>query len=295
MNKNAQLMITRRMHGRAFRLRPCEGINAIIRYVLAVVAERTGVRLHAVIAMSNHWHVCLSDPEGRVCEFTRDCHSLIARMVNASYGEFESIWSSEQTSHVACVTPGDLVAKIAYVMANPVEANLVAHGKNWPGVRVAWPAKPRVVRQPKGFFRAREHGGAWPASAVLQMSRPPGFEGLSDEQLADVLEGAINKREHRFREQAQAQGRHFLGRRGVLEQSRHARPGAREAHFGISPRVACRNRWRRIERLRHERDWRDAYDAALHRWRAGDRAVLFPPGTYKMRVLHGVSCVPAPT
>ena len=65
--------------------------------------------MHAVVAMSNHWHVCLSDPEGRVCEFTRDCHSFIARMVNAAHGDFESIWSNEQTSHVACVTGGDLM------------------------------------------------------------------------------------------------------------------------------------------------------------------------------------------
>ena len=94
--KNAQLMITRRIHGREFRLRPCEKVNAILRYVLAVVAERTGVRLHAVMVMSNHWHVCLSDPEGRVCEFTRDCHSFIARMVNAAHGEVESIWAMNE-------------------------------------------------------------------------------------------------------------------------------------------------------------------------------------------------------
>lgn len=294
VHKNTQLMLTRRIHGREFRLRPCKKVNAIIRYVLAVVAERTGVRLHAVVAMSNHWHVCLSDPEGRVCEFTRDCHSFIARTVNAAHGEFESIWSSEQTSHVACVAPGDLLAKIAYAMANPVEANLVAHGKNWPGVRVAWPAEPRVVRQPKGFFRDAENGGTWPATAVLEMSRPSGFDELSDEQLAAVIEGAIGEREQRFRQQAQAEGRRFLGRRGVLEQSRYARPGTREARFEISPRVACRNKWRRIERLRQERAWRDAYAAALQRWRAGDRGVLFPCGTYKMRVLHGALCVSTP-
>jgi len=294
VHKGAQLMITRRMHGREFRLRPSKRVNAIVSYVVAVVAERTGVRLHAMVVMSNHWHVCLSDPEGRVCEFTRDCHALIARMVNAAHGEFESIWSREQTSHVACVMPEDLLARIAYTMANPVEAKLVAHGKNWPGVRVAWPAKARMVAQPGGFFRSKGMGGTWPGAAALVMSRPPGFDELTDEQLAALLQGAIEEREEMFRRQAQREGKRFMGRRDVLAQSRHRRPETREERFLLSPRVACRNKWRRVERLAQERAWRVAYKAALERWRGGDRSALFPRGTYKMRLLHGASCVLEP-
>jgi len=99
INKNACIMITRRIHVRQFRLLPVGEVAAIIKYVVAVVAKRTGIRLHCVIVMSNHWHVVLTDPDGRVPEFTRDCHALIARALNAQYGDFESIWSREQTSH----------------------------------------------------------------------------------------------------------------------------------------------------------------------------------------------------
>jgi hypothetical protein len=244
--------------------------------------------------MSNHWHVCLTDPDGRICEFTRDCHAFIARAINAAHGDFESMWSSEQTSHVACVEPSDLVAKIAYAMANPVEAGLVAHGKNWPGVRVCWPAKPRMVTRPKGFFRDEENGGQWPAAACLEMSRPCGYEELSDDELAAMVGGVIAEREERCRREMRRAGRRFLGRRGVLVQSRRARPATREQRFEMSPRVACRSKWRRIERLRSDRAWRDAYARALRRWMDGVREVLFPHGTYKMRVLHGVACAPAP-
>ena len=69
-----------------------------MRYVLAVIAQRTGIRLHCVAALSNHWHLVVTDPEGRVCEFTRDCHAFIARAINAHHGDFESVWSNEQTS-----------------------------------------------------------------------------------------------------------------------------------------------------------------------------------------------------
>ena len=228
-------------------------------------------------------------------EFTRDCHSFIARAVNTAYGDFESLWSSEQTSHVACVEPSDLVAKMAYSMANPVEAGLVAHGKNWPGVRVCWPAPARTVRRPRKFFRDETKGGTWPAVATLEMSRPPGYDELSDEELAAEIESAIEEREASFRDKARCEAKRFLGRRAVLRQSRYKRPATRAPRFALSPRVACRNKWRRIERLRSNRDWQDAYLEALSRWVGGEREVRFPYGTYKMKVLHRVVCAPAPT
>ena len=292
--KDARLMVTKRVHGREFRLRPCKEINAIIRYVVAVVAERTGIRLACIVAMSNHWHLILSDPEGNICEFTRDCHALIARAINAEFGDFEGIWSSEQTSHVACVEPRDMVDKIAYAMANPVEAELVAHGKNWPGVRRAWPAKPLQVRRPEKFFRDENDGGTWPETAVLELSRPPGYDELSDDELAALINEAIEKREAKFRREVRSSGRTFLGRRGVLRQSRYGRPKSSERRFEISPRVACKNKWLRIERLQHDGEWRESYAQSLLRWRRGDRETEFPHGTYKMRVLHGAKCAPAP-
>ena len=287
-------MVTKRVHGREFRLRPSKRINEIIRYVVAVIAQRTGIRLHAVVVLSNHWHVTLTDPEGRICEFTRDCHAFIARAVNAAYGDFESLWSSEQTSHVTCVEPEDLIAKIAYAMANPVEAFLVEYGKNWPGVRAAWPAAPRVVHKPEKFFRDSGDGGKWPETAVLEFSRPPGFDELTDEELAAKLEAAIFEREERFRQTARREGIRFLGRRKVLAQSRYQRPTSREPRFKISPRIACRSKWRRIERLLKDRVWAASYAEAFLAWRLGDRQTAFPHGTYKMRVVHGARCAPPP-
>ena len=68
-----------------------------------------------------------------------------------------------------------------------------------------------------------------------------------------------------------------------------------EERFELVPTVACRNKWRRIERLAWNRRWRNDYEAALEKWVAGDRTVEFPYGTYKMRVLHRVVCAPPPT
>ncbi len=111
---------------------------------------------------------------------------------------------------------------------------------------------------------------------------------------ASCSKSAIEEREAAFRAEHDAKGEPFLGRRGVLEQSRHDRPQTRAPRFGNSPRVACRNRWRRIERLRSNGQWHADYREALAGWCAGARDVVFPVGTYKMRVIHGVRCAEAP-
>ena len=288
-------MLSRRVRGRVFLLRPCRQTNRIVGYVVAVMEKRWSIQVHALTVMSNHWHVCLTDPGGHIVEFQRDCHQFIARALNACHGEFESVWaSSEPTSRVEGEEPDDLVGRIAYTMANPVEAGLVRYGKSWPGLRRAWPSKPLVFRKPSKFFRGQEQGGRWPAQAVLELHRPPGYEELADDELAGLIEGIIEAREETFRRQYDADGRSFMGRRRVLEQSRYDRPRTREPRFGISPRVACRNKWLRIERLRANKRWSGEYLAALTHWCDGARDVTFPAGTYQMRVVHGVTCASLP-
>jgi hypothetical protein len=54
--------------------------------------------------------------------------------------------------------------------------------------------------------------------------------------------------------------------------------------------VAARDKWKRIEALCRLAEFADAYRKALTALRAGARDVVFPPGTYLMRVAHGVRC-----
>jgi hypothetical protein len=288
------LMLTRRVAGRQFLLRPGRRVNQIIGYVVAVMQAKWNISLHAMDVLSNHHHQVCTDADGNIARFQQDCHSFITRALNAHHGEFESMWSNVQGSRVECEEPADIVDKIAYTMANPVEAGLVRHGHSWPGLRRAWPSKPMVFKKPKKFFRGEDEGGVWPDEAVLELSRPPGYDHLTDDELAALILGAIDEREERFRAEHDADGRPFLGRRAVLRQSRYDRPRTREPRFGISPKVACRNKWRRIERLRANQHWSAAYRRAMARWRAGARDVVFPMGTYKMRLLHGVMCADSP-
>jgi hypothetical protein len=293
--ENISLMLTRRVRQRVFLLRPSKRVNQIVSYVVAVKAKRWNIHLHGICVLSNHWHVCLTDPDGNIVGFQRDCHTFIARALNGSHSDFESVWASgQQSSRVECEMPSDLIAKIAYTMANPTESALVRNGHSWPGLRRSWPSEPRVIPKPARFFRGADAGGVWPDEATLEFVRPPGYEQLSDDELGAVVRGAIARREETFRNIHDANGRKFLGRAAILRQSRYHSPQTYEPRFGISPKVACEDKWRRIERLRANKLWGIAYKAALATWRFGVRDVVFPAGTYRMRVLHGVTCAAAP-
>ncbi|MBL4637051.1 MAG: hypothetical protein JKY56_24570 [Kofleriaceae bacterium] len=265
-------------------------MNQIIRYVLGVMSNRHQIDLHAVIAMSNHWHVVVSDEHANIVEFQRDCHSSISRALNASFGEFEAVWSSSPPSRVECEEPHDLLRRIAYTMANPVKDGLVRHGHSWPGVRHAWPRKPQMIRKPKKFFRGKDAGGKWPAEVELKFTRPSGYEEYSDEELAELVTRTIAEAEEKAHQVNLEEGRHYLGRKKVLAQRRHACPASYEEHFRNSPKVACNDKWLRIEKLRQNKQWLVDYKIALGQWRDGDREVEFPFGTYLMRVVHSATC-----
>jgi hypothetical protein len=88
-------------------------------------------------------------------------------------------------------------------------------------------------------------------------------------------------------------GTRVLGRRGVRKQDWRDRPTSQEPRRTLSPRVACRDKWRRIEALARNRAFVNAYRAARALFLGGQPA-CFPPGTYWLVKHAGVSCPPAP-
>ena len=87
-------------------------------------------------------------------------------------------------------------------------------------------------------------------------------------------------------------GSGFLGRKAVLTQSVSDAPTSVEPRGVLNPRIAARDRWKRIEALLRLRDFIDAYRAAREALCAGLAGVCFPLGTYWLRVRLGVACDP---
>jgi len=288
---DACYLLTRRCSERRFFLRPSKEVNEIVRYLLAVASQRFGVVLHAFCVLSNHLHLVLTDRHANLPAFEQYFASLVARSINALHGHWESFWAPGSYSAVSLLSPADVLSKAAYVLANPTSAGLVRHGSEWPGL---WSvpeqigAGPVLVKRPAHFFRL---DGPMPETAQLELVCPPGFESV-DPFRKELVAQVAELEDQAARELAE-QGRSFLGARRVLAQNPHARPASGEPRRVLNPRIAGRDKWKRIEAILRLKGFLKAYRDAWLAYAGGLRDTLFPQGTYWMRVAYGASCAPA--
>ncbi len=282
-------LITRRCSERRFFLRPSQATNEIFLYVLAIAARRYNVEVHAFCVLSNHYHLVVTDRDACLPAFEQYLDSLVARATNCSLGRFEGFWAAA-TSYSA-VSQGDLedvVAKTAYTLANPVAAGLVRSGAEWPGL---WSSPGELgttklrVERPKVFFR---EDGYMPPTAELELTTPPGF--ASADEFREQVSQALERLEKKIRRERASEGMGFLGRAKVLAQRTSARPAPREPRFRLNPRVAAMDKWKRIEAVFRLKEFLSEYRAAWEAMRAGVNGVLFPAGTYHLRVMHAARC-----
>jgi REP element-mobilizing transposase RayT len=282
-------LVTRRCAQRQFLLRPSDETNAIVLYLLAVAAQRFGVLVHAFCVLSNHLHLVVTDPDACLPAFAQFLDALVARALNRLHGRSESFWAPGSFSAVALLSPEDVVDKVAYALANPVAAGLVPRGRDWPGL---WSGPERAgasigpVARPR-FFRSV---GRLPDEVALDLALPPGFASM--EEFQRRVRAAVAVHEGQAVLAIRAAGRTFLGARAALRQRPTATPSSAEARGGLRPTFASRDRWRRSEATHQVREFMARYRRAWAVFSAGQRDVVFPAGTYWMRVVLGVRCGP---
>jgi putative transposase len=283
-------MITRRCSERRFFLRPDDETNNAFIYCLAVAAQDSKVRVTFSVAMSNHAHTGIHDPDGNFPVFTERFHGLLARCQNVHLGRFENFWSSEPTSVVQLAEPNDVLDKMAYAFANPAAADLVDTVEDWPGVttfQATLSGGQLTATRPKHFFRS---DGDMPEVVTLQIHRPHGFEQLSAEKWANLVKERVLNKEAVERERRRAKGIAILGRQRVLQQDPFDEPNSHARRFQMSPRVAAKNKWARVEALLRNRGFLERYRDAFLRHIAGVANVVFPFGTFWMRKFGKVAC-----
>ena len=283
-------LVTRRCAQRQFLLKPSPRTNQLVRYCLADATRHTGVLIHAVCFMSNHWHGVVTDPLARLPEFLERFHRLFARAQNASLGRWENLWSSDKPSIVTLVSDDDVLEKMAYVIANPTAAGLVRAPNKWPGVISTSIANNVRVEKPNVFF---DPEGNMPKQLALKIVRPPIHLQLDDATLAQHLARAVEKQVSKARDALCKAGRGFLGTKAILQQSFDATPKSTESRRNPSPRIAAKHATERVQAIQRLLDFVRRYRIAWRAWRTGQRDMVFPAGTYALRIYARVACAPA--
>jgi putative transposase len=290
----ATYMVTRRTTGRFHLFVPGRSrIRECLLYVLAVVAERHGILIHALVLMSDHVHYVATDRFGRISMFLQEFHRVFALCVKELHGWEGSVWDSGKPSIVQLLTPNAIVEKVGYTLANPVAAGLVRRGQDWPGVRLSaheHGEAPIAVRRPDVYFDP--HNRKWPEVAELRLTLPPKQNtGLEPDEVRAQIQQELELQEQEARAEMAREGRHFVGAERCTRVSPFERAKSREPKRNRNPTFALgrgATREAYIEAVVALRAFRAAYRQALDRWRAAEREVEFPCGTWWMQHFHGV-------
>lgn len=284
-------LVTRRTSQRQFLLQPSTLTIQIFLYCLGVAAQKFGVVLHALCVLASHYHLAATDPLGMLPAFEAWLNEFVAKAINASLGRWEALWSPGSYSAQALQSPEDVLGALTYIATNPVKAGLVARGDLWPGINIMPSDLGRKikVRRPPIFFRS---GGALPEEVELEFTAPPGFEHLPAGVFQDLWQKRVDTETQQLQAQHHAAGRRFLGRRAVRKQSPFDCAKSKERRRGLKPRIKCRDRLQRMAAIRRLKEFCAAHREAFELFRAGVRDVVFPAGTYWMRIHAGVSCAP---
>ncbi len=281
-------LVSRRCTQRIYLLRPSKAVEEVVLYCLAYAMAKTGVKVHAFVVMSNHLHLVVTDPYGKLPEFAHLLHRHIANALNARYGRWENFWAAGSYSDVQLDTVADIARKILYTLLNPVEAGLVKRATQWPGLTSAGiPFGAKIkARRPKFYFR---EDGEMPDELDLVLTVPPKMK-ISQRKLTETIQHRSAEMEAVYQREAARRGRKFLGAKRCRQVRPFDRPRSREPRRGLNPRVAGALESTRIAAIRRLKSFWSLYEEARRRWRDGARNVLFPHGTYGLRVFAKVQC-----
>lgn len=267
----------------------------IFWFCLTYAALKYGIEVHVAVLMSNHIHLVITDVHGNRPLFFQEFHRLLALCTKARLGWPEEVFNKARTSAVELVTTRAVLKECGYCIANPSSAGLVRHSKEWPGARTtAADMGTRVVRstRPKHFLKDSE----WPAKLELRITLPAVLEA---EMHPDEARKRIQKWVRSYEKEALAKskktGRRFLGARRAQRVHHTHRASSWEDFGSRNPRFAAAGDLAAAKAvIARNRRFDMDYDEALAGWSAGDRNVVFPPGTWWMRVHHGARVRPPP-
>ena len=286
---NTTYFITRRTTQREFLLKPTKQTTQIFLYCLAIAAEKTGVRLHCVTVMSNHWHAILTDPHMKVSEFYGWVHKYTAKAINSSLGRRENLWSSEKTCAIPLESPEDVLDKTAYTLCNPVSAYLIAKGKKWTGVWLYRQNHSRKIQRPDVYFQS---DGDMPEVAELKIYKPPSHENLSENSYEELVAAELALREQTIAREMQEVGKSFAGMDAVLRQAHIDKPKSFNPKRNLNPKFSAIDKWLRISAIARYKQFVADYRDAREKFKTGHREVFFPFGTYALRIHLGVNVAP---
>jgi len=309
------VFVTCRCVHQSYRLVPKPVVRRIVDFCFAVVSTRYrnefGMEFYEFEFLSTHYHLVANNASGKITDFLKALNSLIARELNALRGKGGAFFDREPGIQTV-LGDAKVFEHCVYTLANAVAAGIVHKTAHWKGSNsmryeygkayVVW--KPRVglwskkVRHKRRRSSRRSRRAAFaerstlPATSIIKLDRPPIMPELSDAELRARIRDALQQREAETAEKRA--GKPVLGMKAALKIHWSTVPREGEELFGRNPTFSTDTLEQRIAMKHLRKTFLREYKAALARWNAGERNVVFPAGTVRMRLRHNAPTGPTP-
>jgi REP element-mobilizing transposase RayT len=276
----------RTIHGRML-LRPdpvtCDAILGVLGRAQAFYR----IRIVAFAFLSNHYHLLLlPDSSRQLADFMGYLASNVAREVGRLHDWRETFWSRRYRAIPVSDEDAAQLARLRYVLAHGVKEGLVAKVRDWPGptsslallegarIQGTWFDRTTEYRaRRKGNECSREHFSSTETVTLTPIPCWAGWSVARRQQAVGQLLEAIERDAEIAR-----QGRQPLGREAILRQAPHERTASSKRSRAPAFHVATRAAWRVLREA--YRIFVNAFWRASELFRAGDRLVEFPPGSF---------------
>jgi len=244
--------------------------------------------------MTNHYHLLITDLEGRYPAFLADLNRNIAKCLNVTYEHFDAIWDSRGPGVVQLSNNPTTISRVLeYIYLNPCKARLVKHQRQYPGVKSVpedLQGKSCKVKRPKVYF-AKD--GKMPKTVHLKVQLPTAVLKVMDKKsYIHHMKQRVRAGEDKIIAEVGENG--FLGKRKLQQVDHLDSPRTRPSFRALNPRFSGSNPVDLDRQKRKYRHFRTKYEDSFQRWQQGERDVEFPFGTYQMLHLHKVKVAQAP-
>jgi putative transposase len=279
---------TRTLQGRLL-LRPDAALNELVVGVLARARERYPVRIHALVFLSNHYHLLLSvESAKRLSKFMGYVNSNLAREVGRLRRWREKLWGRRYQGICISEEEQSQVARLAYVLSHGCKESLVAEPGQWPGVHSVAALTCGEALKGRWYDRTKEYearrAGKEPSrwefatSYTLELDPLPCWAQLPEEDYRRQVQELVDRIVEETAARHRAEGTEPVGARWVRRQRPHHLPAKLKRSPAPLVHAASKDARRKF---RNAYAWFVLeYRRAAARLAAGKVDVAFPQGSF---------------
>lgn len=148
-----------------------------------------------------------------------------------------------------------------------------------------------IAKRPNFYFNRRSK--KWSESVEIPIILPPGVQPDEAPGFRDAVTAMLEQSERAAQERMRQERRKFLGAERAKRISYLEKPAEEKPREQLDPTFAAGrgNPEARKKAAAEKRAFQEQYRIALKEWRAGNRGILFPEGTWQLRVFHNARTI----